>query len=101
MAAPDRTELAAAMAHALRGRGVPEPTANLAAEAGIAVFKVAFARWIGEPGQPNLPEILHASMEDLRNVLLAHRAPTSPQPSESARHGDGEPVRGGMAALDF
>ncbi|MFF5205016.1 TetR/AcrR family transcriptional regulator [Streptosporangium sp. NPDC000396] len=65
--------LAAAMADALRGRGVSEPAASLAAETGIAVFKVAFARWIGEPDQPDLPEILRASMEELRNVL-AERA---------------------------
>ncbi|MFI5689977.1 TetR/AcrR family transcriptional regulator [Streptomyces sp. NPDC051636] len=66
--------LAAAMADALRGRGIPEPTASLAAETGIAVFKVAFARWISKPGQPDLPGILRASMEELRNVL-AERAP--------------------------
>src|SRR5690348_13099078 len=34
--------LAATMARALRDRGIPEPTASLAAETGIAVFKVAF-----------------------------------------------------------
>ncbi|MEU2780005.1 helix-turn-helix domain-containing protein, partial [Streptomyces sp. NPDC007162] len=34
--------LAAALADALRGRGVPEPTAALAAETCVAVFKVGF-----------------------------------------------------------
>jgi len=62
------------MAGALRGRGVPEPAANLAAEAGIAVFKIAFARWISEPGQPDLPGLLRESMAELRDVL-ADRAP--------------------------
>lgn len=66
--------LAAAMADALRGRGIPEPAANLAAETGIAVFKVAFAHWISEPDQPDLLGTLRASMEELRNVL-AERAP--------------------------
>jgi AcrR family transcriptional regulator len=61
-------ELAAAMADALRDRAVPEPTASLVAETGIAVYRVAFARWISEPGQ-NLPEILRESMEDLRGAL--------------------------------
>ncbi|MFH8385868.1 hypothetical protein ACH4E7_33935 [Kitasatospora sp. NPDC018058] len=37
--------LAEAMAGALRDRGTPEPAASLTAETGIAVFKVAFARW--------------------------------------------------------
>jgi AcrR family transcriptional regulator len=60
---------ASAVAGALRDRGVPEPIASLAAETGIAVFKVAFARWISEPGQPDLPEILRASTAELRDVL--------------------------------
>jgi AcrR family transcriptional regulator len=58
-----------AMAGALRDRGIPEPTASLAAETGIAVFKTAFARWISEPGQPDLPGILRESMEELRGML--------------------------------
>ncbi len=66
--------MASAVADALRDRGVPEPTASLAAETGVAVFKVAFARWISEPGQPDLPEIIRESMEELRGVL-ADRAP--------------------------
>ena len=66
---------AAAVAGALRDRGIPEPTASLAAETGVAVFKVAFARWVGEPGQPDLPGIFRESMEELKGVL-ADRAPT-------------------------
>jgi AcrR family transcriptional regulator len=61
--------LASAVAAALRDRGVPEPAASLAAETGIAVFKVAFARWISEPGQPDLRAILRESMEELSDVL--------------------------------
>jgi len=61
--------LASAVAGALRDRGVPEPTASLAAETGVAVFKIAFVRWIGEPGQPDLPGIIHESMQELRGVL--------------------------------
>ncbi|MGZ0237359.1 TetR/AcrR family transcriptional regulator, partial [Streptomyces sp. CPS1] len=38
--------LAAALADTLRRRGVPEPAASLTAETGVAVFKVAFERWI-------------------------------------------------------
>lgn len=43
--------LAAGVAEALRRRGVEDPAASLAAEAGIAVFKVAFERWV-EQGDP-------------------------------------------------
>jgi hypothetical protein len=38
--------LAAAIAEALRRRGVTDPAASLASEAGIAVFKLAFERWV-------------------------------------------------------
>ena len=38
--------LAAAVTKALHARGVSEPAASLAAEAGIAVFKVGFERWV-------------------------------------------------------
>jgi AcrR family transcriptional regulator len=62
-------EIATAMSGALRDRGVPEPAASLAAEAGIAVYKVAFARWISEPGQPDLPAILRESLAGLKSAL--------------------------------
>ena len=67
-------QLAAAMAGALRDRGIPEPAASLAAETGVAVYRVAFARWISEPGQPDFPAILRESMEELRGVLGVRRA---------------------------
>jgi AcrR family transcriptional regulator len=66
--------MASAVADALRDRGIPEPAASLAAETGVAVFKVAFACWISEPGQPDLPGIIRESMDELRGIL-ADRAP--------------------------
>jgi AcrR family transcriptional regulator len=66
--------LAAAVAGALRDRGIAAPAASLAAETGVAVFKVAFARWVSEPGQPDLPGIFRESMAELRGAL-ADRAP--------------------------
>ena len=68
------------MAAALRDRGIPEPAASLAAETGVAVFKVAFARWVSQPGQPDLPGILRESMEELQGVLT-DRLASSPSPS--------------------
>jgi AcrR family transcriptional regulator len=73
-------EIAAAMAGALRERGVPEPAASLAAETGIAVYRVAFARWISDPGQQDLPGVIRESLADLRGVLgdrLAGSLPVS------------------------
>ena len=60
---------AAAVAGALRERGIAEPGASLAAETGAAVFKVTFARWVGDPGQPDLPGMLRESMAELKGVL--------------------------------
>jgi AcrR family transcriptional regulator len=60
--------LAAAIAGALRRRGVPEPAASLTAEAGIAVFKVAFERWVGSTGQPELTHLIQESLDELKAV---------------------------------
>ena len=46
--------LSAALAEALRERGVADPAASLAAEIGIAVFKIAFERWIDGGGDARL-----------------------------------------------
>jgi AcrR family transcriptional regulator len=60
--------LAAALADTLRQRGVAEPTASLAAEAGIAVFKIAFERWIDEANKRDLPQLMRASFVELKAV---------------------------------
>jgi len=60
--------LASALADALRRRGVTEPVASLAAEAGIAVFKIAFERWIEETGEQDLPGLIRESLDELRAV---------------------------------
>jgi AcrR family transcriptional regulator len=70
-------EMAGAMAGALRERGVPGSAASLAAETGIVVYRVAFARWIGEPGRADLPEILLQTMTELRDVLAGRLASSS------------------------
>jgi AcrR family transcriptional regulator len=58
--------LGRALADALRRRGVPDPAATLTAETGIAVFKVAFERWIEESASRTLPEIIRTSFTDLK-----------------------------------
>ena len=60
--------LASALATALRERGVTGPAASLAAEAGIAVFKIAFERWVGGTSQPDLPRLIRESFDDLKAV---------------------------------
>ncbi len=63
--------LATALAEALRQRGVTEPAASLTAEAGIAVFKIAFERWVGGTSQPDLPQLMRESLGELRAVTAA------------------------------
>ena len=60
--------LASALADALRRRGVADPAASLTAEAGIAVFKIAFERWVDGPSQPELPQLIRESLGELRAV---------------------------------
>jgi AcrR family transcriptional regulator len=60
--------LAAGLTDALRGRGVPDPAARLTAEAGMAVFRVAFETWIKDPVGNDLPQVVRASFAELRAV---------------------------------
>ncbi len=60
--------LASAMAEALRRRGVSALAASLTAEAGIAVFKVAFERWISETDSGDFPHLIRDSLEELKAV---------------------------------
>jgi AcrR family transcriptional regulator len=60
--------LAAAIADVLRARGVKEPSASLAAEAGIAVFRIAFERWIDETNRRDLPALMRESLDELEAV---------------------------------
>jgi len=66
--------LSTAMAGALRRRGVAEPAASLAAETGVAVFKVAFERWLDDARQRNLAEHIRESLDELRIVTAVPSA---------------------------
>jgi AcrR family transcriptional regulator len=61
-------KLSAALAGALRERGVVEPDASLAAEAGIAVFRVAFAQWVAEAERRDYTEIVGGLLARLRTL---------------------------------
>jgi AcrR family transcriptional regulator len=60
--------LASAIAGALRERGVPDPAASLAAEAGTTVFRIAVDRWHGETTQRDLLEVTRDSLDELKAV---------------------------------
>jgi hypothetical protein len=63
--------LSAALGGALRERGVPEPEASLAAEAGIAVFRVAFERWVAAAPEPSLGDVMRESLAQLKLLTSA------------------------------
>jgi AcrR family transcriptional regulator len=60
--------LSAALADTLRQRGVSDPAASLTAEAGIAVFKIAFEGWVDESNRRDLPQLIRESFDELRAV---------------------------------
>jgi AcrR family transcriptional regulator len=70
--------LAEVAGDALRQRGVPDPTAALVAETGIAVFRTAFARWIG-PDEKAAD--LDAVMRETLAELAALTRPLTPAAS--------------------
>jgi AcrR family transcriptional regulator len=59
----------AALAEALRGRGVDERAAAVTAEVGIAVFKVASERWMDDANEQSLTELIHEYLDELRMAL--------------------------------
>ncbi len=63
--------LSAALAQTLRGRGVTEPDASLAAEVAIAVFRVAFEQWVENAGGGDLGELIRESLRHARAVAAS------------------------------
>jgi AcrR family transcriptional regulator len=60
--------LASTLADALRRRGVRDPAASLAAEAGIAVFRIAFEDWTAGDRGRTLSACIRASLKELGHV---------------------------------
>ncbi len=68
--------VSSAMAEALRERGVKEPSASLAAKAGIAVLEIAFDRWAEDAKKRKT--LLHYMRESLGTLeAIAGRPPSS------------------------
>jgi len=63
--------IATALAEGLRQRGVEEPAASLTAEAGIAVFRIAFERWVTAPDDREFGELILESLQALRAVTAS------------------------------
>lgn len=67
--------LAVAVTRALHARGVLEPSASLAAEAGMAIFKIGFERWVHERKPKDLAGHIRAALDALRAVTAERPAP--------------------------
>jgi AcrR family transcriptional regulator len=63
--------LAAALGDALRRRGVTDPAAGLTAEAGVAVFRVAFEDWVRDDSERDFPQFVRDAIAELRKVAAA------------------------------
>ncbi|MBM2623048.1 TetR family transcriptional regulator [Actinoplanes sp. LDG1-06] len=63
--------VAAALAQVLRDRGVADPAAAVAAESGVAAFKVAFTRWVTGAAEGELIDHLRAAFTTQRSLLGA------------------------------
>lgn len=57
-----------AVTKAFVSQGLDETSASLTAEMGIAVFKIAFANWVGPGNTEPLAALLRVAMERLRGV---------------------------------
>jgi len=65
------------LAGALRERGVGDPAATLAAETGIAVFRVAFDRWVGDGNDRDLSALIRESLGELKALAAEERQPAT------------------------
>jgi AcrR family transcriptional regulator len=63
--------LTAAIAGALRERGVTDPTANLAAELASLALSTAFARWVDPASQQKFAELARQTLQELRAATAA------------------------------
>jgi AcrR family transcriptional regulator len=61
-------QLGDALTSALADRGVDPTEARLAAEAGIAVFRTGFDRWVAGPRRADLAALLRDSLARLRSL---------------------------------
>jgi AcrR family transcriptional regulator len=79
---------AEALAAALRNRDVGEPAATLASETGIAVFRVAFSRWVGDGDDRDLPALIRDALDLLATLTAADRT-SAPRPPGGGRSNRG------------
>src|ERR1700749_2345752 len=60
--------LAAAMARALRARGLGDTAATLAAHTGVTIMHVAFEQWVDDPNRTPFDQIARDALAQLRDI---------------------------------
>jgi len=80
--------LGAAMADALRRRGVPDAAARLAAGAGLTIFQVAFDEWVDDAGSGTLREHVARALRGLRAVASTHASRQRDKAGRKVSRGD-------------
>jgi AcrR family transcriptional regulator len=78
-ASPELTErelikfdaLTAAFADGLRRRGLDDPTASLAAQAGMTLFRTAYGRWVDAADQVDMAQIVYDVLAGFRAAVAA------------------------------
>jgi AcrR family transcriptional regulator len=63
--------LAAAMARALRARGLGDTAAALAAWTGMSILHIAFEQWVDDPNQTPFKQIASDALAQLREIAAA------------------------------
>lgn len=76
--------LGTAVTKALHARGVSEPAASVAAEAGLAVFKIGFERWLGEK-KGDFASHVRASVDAMKAIGAETKAPAKKATARKAR----------------
>jgi AcrR family transcriptional regulator len=67
--------VAAALRSALHDRGVLEPSAAVAAEVTVAVFRTAFERWVESEADDDLRTLVREAVDALREVVSGEPPP--------------------------
>ena len=60
--------LAAAMAQALRARGLGDPAAALTAWTGMSILHIAFEQWVNDPNRTPFNQIARDALKQLREI---------------------------------
>ena len=68
--------LADALAEALRRRGVSYSAAGLAAQTGLAIFRVTFERWVTDDAQRPWTEHLREALAELDELVIGAPTPS-------------------------